>query len=122
MRLIYIAGPYRAEHAWQVANNIHRAREVARQVWANGDAALCPHLNSAHFDGVCDDENFLRGGHAMLPACMGVVLVEGWERSSGTFKEINLAQLLKIPVYGMIDHYVNNYPTTPSKLLDKFEL
>src|SRR4051812_24706808 len=46
MKLIYIAGPYRAATEWQVVQNIRRAEALALAVWQSGAACICPHKNT----------------------------------------------------------------------------
>lgn len=99
MKLIYVAGRYRAKTASEMLDNIRRAEAVAKSVWRIGHAAICPHLNSAFFDGVAPDEHFLAGTMMMLAKCDGVVLVEGWESSEGAVAEVFYAKENEIPVF-----------------------
>jgi len=34
MRVVYIAGPYRAPNAWEIEENIRRAERIALHIWA----------------------------------------------------------------------------------------
>jgi len=95
----YIAGPYRSTSAWGVAQNVRAAEAVAWQVWREGIAVLCPHANTAHFDGSLPDETFLAGTMTLLERCDMVVVCEGWEHSTGTRAEIEAAGRLGIPVF-----------------------
>lgn len=101
MKVIYIAGKYRGPTPWTVEQNIRAAEEVAARVWALGMVALCPHANSRHMEGVTTDENFLAGTLELLRRCDAVVLVPGWEKSSGTRAEIEEARHLGKPVFGL---------------------
>lgn len=98
MKLVYVAGPYRGPNTWAIERNIRRAEDVAATVWKSGHAALCPHANSRHMDGVTTDENFLAGTMVMLRRCDAVLLVEGWEASSGSREEVREAMRLGLPV------------------------
>lgn len=98
----YIAGPFRAPTPWGVEQNVRRAEAVALDAWRAGLVALCPHLNSRPFEGACPDEVWLRGGIELLRRCDAVILVDGWERSSGTALEIKEAERLKIPVFSSV--------------------
>lgn len=98
MKLVYVAGPYRASTAWGIEQNIRRADEVAAQVWKAGLAAICPHANTRHMDGLTSDENFLDGTMEMLRRCDAVLLVEGWQKSSGSRAEVSEAMRLGKPV------------------------
>lgn len=98
MKLVYVAGPYRAETPHKIAENIHRARLLALRVWKLGAVAICPHMNTAHFDGECPDDVWLKGDLEILRRCDAVILADGWAGSSGTMAEVAEAERLGIPV------------------------
>ena len=98
MKIAYIAGPYRSETPEGVRRNIAHARRVAEKYWRLGYAVFCPHLNSAHMDGVVPDENFLAGDIIILKRCDVVVAMKTWAKSKGATKEIELADELEIEV------------------------
>lgn len=98
MKLVYIAGPYRGPNSWAIEQNIRRAEDAAALVWGAGLAALCPHANSRHMDGVAADQVFLDGTMEMLRRCDAVLLVEGWQKSSGSRAEVSEAMMLKKPI------------------------
>ena len=100
MKLIYIAGPYKAATPYETLCNILAARERALDVWELGGAALCPHSNTALFDGArgIPDATWYTGYAEMLLRCDAVYTVPGWERSIGATEEINLALRHAIPV------------------------
>lgn len=93
MLIVFISGPYRGN----VAHNIAIARKHAEKIWQAGYCALCPHLNSAHMDGLCDDSAFLEGDMAMLRRSDMIYLIPGWERSIGARAEWEEAKRLLIP-------------------------
>jgi len=64
--IIYIAGPYRARTAYEVMENINRAGRAAAKWWARGFPTICPHKNTAFFDGVAPDRTFLDGDIELL--------------------------------------------------------
>ena len=99
MKVVYIAGPYRGANAWVIEQNIRRAESLALAVWRSGAAALCPHTNTRFFQGAADDAVWLNGDLELLRRCDAVLLVEGWERSSGAQHERILAQELDLPVF-----------------------
>ena len=57
----YIAGPYRAKTPGQIYDNIAKARVVALAMWQKGYIVICPHMNSAFFDGHITDDKILAG-------------------------------------------------------------
>ena len=95
----YIAGPYRADTPWKIQLNIRNAAEVNLALHKMGLAPFCPHMNSALFDGECPDSVFLKAAMTHLEAADFVVLVHGWENSSGTLAEVKHALELGLPVY-----------------------
>jgi len=99
LKVAYVAGPYRADTIYGVAQNIQKARAVALRLWKLGYAVICPHSNTAFFDGACPDSVWLEGDIEILTRCDLVVLVPGWEASSGTRAEIAEARRFDIPVY-----------------------
>ena len=99
MLVAYVAGPYRSETIYDIEQNIQRAKRLAAELWKRGHAVICPHANSAFMDGVCDDETFLEGGLELLRRSDFVVVLNGWESSEGTRKELELAKSLEIPIY-----------------------
>lgn len=104
MKLIYIAGPYRGPNTWAIEQNIRRAEDAAALVWKAGLAALCPHANSRHMDGVTTDENFLAGTMEMLRRCDAVLVLEGWKKSTGACAEVEEAvRLGKAVMYAFGD-------------------
>jgi hypothetical protein len=99
----YTAGPYRAKLEWELIQNIRRAEEWAALGWAYGCAMICPHKNTAHFGGILgmDDQVWLDGDLEIIARCDFLLVVPGWERSSGTKAEIELADKLGIPIFYM---------------------
>jgi hypothetical protein len=101
MRLpvVYIAGAYRAPTPRRILANIWRAQDAALEVWQAGAVALCPHGNTALFDGEADDEVWLQGDFELLRRCDALYLVAGWERSAGAQGEYSLAAELGLPIF-----------------------
>jgi len=105
MRLVYIAGPYRAKTEYGVKLNIDRAEKVALKFWANGDAVICPHKNTAFFGGAVDEHEpafgsketksvWLEGDFEMIRRCDAIVMMDGWDKSTGAIEEWKLASKL----------------------------
>lgn len=99
MEVAYIAGPYRAPDFQARCRNILNARDIAAGLWRLGYAALCPHLNTAHFDGIVPDQAFLDGALEMMRRCDRIVLAPNWQRSHGTREEIREALRLCLPIH-----------------------
>ena len=99
MKIVYVAGPFRGATRWEVVQNVRRAELVALGVAMAGAMPLCPHTNTANFDGLITSRFWLDGTMEMLRRCDAVILVEGWRDSAGTCAEIQEAHQLKIPVF-----------------------
>jgi len=102
-KVVYIAGPHRAANEWGVNLNIRAAEEAALAVWRLGEIALCPHKNTAFFGGAADDSLWLAGDLMLLARSDAVLLVDGWENSSGTIEEVLFAIEHRIPVFTSIN-------------------
>jgi len=110
MKVAYVAGPYRAETEYELVSNIRVAEKAAVALWQMGYAVICPHMNSAHMGGVCQDKVFLRGDLEILRRCDLIVLVDGWESSAGARDEYIQADLISMPKF--------EYPRDAEKLTE----
>lgn len=113
MAIIYLAGPYRATAHRTVAEHIQVARKAAIAVWEAGHVALCPHLNTAHFeeDSTLADDAYLDGDIELLRRCDGVLMLPGWNHSEGAKNEMFFARDRGIPVYLSLDELPSPHPT-----------
>lgn len=109
MKVIYIAGPYRAGTEHGVVENIRKAEALAIKVWQAGYVALCPHLNTRLFGGLCPDEVWLEGDKELLRRCDAVMTIPGWSCSLGACDEIGLARVMNLPVYHSIEELRKEY-------------
>lgn len=105
--LVYIAGPYGAIPGHDIDDNIARSRDIAIDLWTMGHTAICPHLNTSHFEKDTDLkwDDYMRGDLKILARCDAIVMDELWEQSKGACVEREFAQQHNIPVY--------YYPTLP---------
>jgi hypothetical protein len=101
--IAYIAGQYRATTHAGISRNITRARKAAILLWKLGYTVICPHMNTAHLDGVAPDQRFLDGDLEILRRCDLVVMLPGWELSTGAQAERFVALDAGIPVYLLED-------------------
>ena len=95
MKLVYISGPYRAKTINGIVENISQARKVALKYWQKGYAVICPHLNTALFDGGVSEKDadiWLKGDLEILKRCDIVVMMRGWELSEGACAEHQIAK------------------------------
>jgi len=89
--VVYISGKYSGD----VEANISVAREKAIQLWDAGYVALCPHLNTAHFNenGPCTYDDFIEGDLQLLSRCDVIYMLEGWDESKGAKIERDFAMM-----------------------------
>lgn len=92
MKVAFISGPYRADTIRGTVENIRRAEAVAIKYWKLGYAVICPHKNTALFDGTADDAVWLRGDLELLCRSDICVMLSEWEASEGSRREHLVAQ------------------------------
>jgi nucleoside 2-deoxyribosyltransferase len=99
MKVVYIAGPFRAATPWLIEQNVRAAETVALEVWRMGAAALCPHMNTRHFQDCAPDAVWIEGTLELLRRCDAVLVQGNWMMSTGTRGEIDEARKLEKPVF-----------------------
>src|SRR4051794_37208641 len=99
MKMVFVAGPYRAPDEWEVERNIRRAEALALELWRLGLSVICPYKNTAHFGGAAPDQVWLEGAKEAVRRCDAVVCTPDWERSEGARGEVELANELGMPVF-----------------------
>jgi len=106
-RVAFTSGPYRARlsasgRIWTVRRNIRQAEIYALKYWNLGYSVLCPHLNTAFFDGEAPDNTWLAGDLAFIdrldPATDVIVMMPGWQDSEGALAERRFAEARDIQV------------------------
>lgn len=84
MKVIYIAGPFRAPTAWAIAENVRAAERMGLEVARRGAMPLIPHANIAHFHGEGNDQLWIDGKLELLRRCDAAVFIPGWITSRGS--------------------------------------
>jgi nucleoside 2-deoxyribosyltransferase len=107
MRVVYVAGPFRAANSWDMEQNIRKAEELALEAWRAGFAVICPHSSTRYFHGAAPDDVWLRGDLEILARCDAVLLTPDWERSEGTRAEVAFAQKHSIRVCQSLDELIS---------------
>jgi hypothetical protein len=105
--VIYVAGPYRTDGIFGRLQNILTAGQAAYRIWKSGHYALCPHFNTML---MCEDgrktelqgtveEHILCGDLEMMTRCDAVRVLDGWQKSKGTQREMLVARQHGIPLF-----------------------
>lgn len=94
MQVVFISGKYRGD----VDTNIETAKQAAIKLWKAGYAVICPHLNTAHFDGLCPDEVWLDGDLEIMKRCDAVYFLDNWIDSEGAIKEMEIARQIGLTI------------------------
>lgn len=78
-----------------------RARSWAIAVWRSGAVALCPHLNTYHFelDAGLPGETYYEGDLVLLGKCDAMFVIPGSETSKGVKLEREFCESQNIPVF-----------------------
>lgn len=108
MKLVYIAGPFRASSAYvpgcqdmfAVQENIMAAMKLGLEVARTpGAFPVIPHANTMFFTGAAPDAVWLEGDLEMLARCDACLMTPDWQRSSGARAEHEFCQKRGIPIY-----------------------
>ena len=111
MKRVYVAGAMSANNILQMLENISEGIKVGAELLRLGFAPFVPHLDIAfklqQGKGYEVPMEYYYG-YTMewLKASEAVLVVPGWETSTGTKAEIAKAQELNIPVYYSIDELI----------------
>lgn len=97
--IIFVAGPYRGANAWKIERNIRRAEEMGMTVAEWGGVPMIVHTMYRFFQGTLPDDFWLNADHDILRRCDAILMLQGWERSSGATAEHDLAVRLGLPVF-----------------------
>src|SRR5690554_6834730 len=85
--IAYVAGPYGADSREEQLKNIFAARDLAKKLWKQGYAVICPHSNSGLMDGTVGEDIFLAGYLKILEQCDIVFFLPNWRKSEGAVAE-----------------------------------
>lgn len=101
IRTVFIAGPYIGEDYNEIDEHIRAAEKVAIQIWNDGMAAFCPHLNTAHFEvkAKVPEDNYKEFDLRILGSCDALLTMPDWKASKGAMADVEQARRLGIPVY-----------------------
>ena len=114
MKRVYVAGPYSGPDVITILGNIRRGIDTSLRIMKLGYAVYCPWLDW-QFGTITEltKEQYQANSMAWVEVSDAVVLVEGWEWSGGTQREICRATELKIPIYKSFDDFVTTTRRIP---------
>ena len=94
--LIYVAGKYNGN----ISKNIAKAEKVSIELIKNKFNVITPHKNTSHYEFVddLDEKTIFDMGLNILLRCDLLYVLDNWETSPGTKKEILFAIKHKIPI------------------------
>lgn len=113
MKIIYVAGPFRAATPWGIEQNIRKAEGFALSVAKLGLVPLCPHSMYRFYQDSLPDEFWLAATLALLKPCDGILLIPGWENSSGSRGEKKYAEDNKIEVFYSLEQLADSLANRP---------
>ena len=99
MKIIYVAGAYRADSENGVFENIIHARREAQKLWHKGWAVICPHMNTAFMGELSPDLIFLEGDLVILKRCDAIYMLSNWDSSAGAQAELRQARRDGLEIY-----------------------
>lgn len=104
MKKVYVAGKLNADAVGYI-KNMHRMIKTAGVLRKNGYSVYvpCNDILEGLVDGNFDYHEYFDNSQPWLLAADAVFLVQGWETSSGTLKEIKLARENDIPVFYLLE-------------------
>jgi len=100
---VYVAGAYSADNVMDVLRNIGRGEKLAAETFKAGFPTFCPWHDKSYVmeypDADFTAQQFKNHSMAWLEVSNAVLLVPGWENSSGTRAELDRARELGIPFF-----------------------
>lgn len=103
MICVYIAGPFTGEDGWEVAENIHAAERLAREVARLGMAPITPHSIGARMNGTETYEYWCAATLEMMRRCDVVLFTADWARSKGARGERVEAERIGMPIFDTVE-------------------
>lgn len=99
MKTAYLAGPYTASSQEEVQANVQAAIDVQGELMRSGFAVFCPHANYGHGQAEVTYQDVMNMCFAHLEVADLIVMMPGWEKSTGACQEIGFAIAKNKPVF-----------------------
>jgi hypothetical protein len=93
----FISGAYSGTPE-EIEINLARARAVSEEVTKAGWVPICPNIFWSPFAEYQDYAFWLDAALRLLEVCDILILVPGWEKSSGVARELDRARVLGIQI------------------------
>jgi len=106
MKIVYIAGPFRASSPWLIEQNVRSAEQAGLMVATRGMIPLIPHSMYRFFQESLPDTFWIPATGELLKKCDAMLLTGAWECSSGCQGEIRIADSLFIPCFTTLQSLV----------------
>lgn len=103
MKIIYVAGPFRAKTAFEIAENTREAERLGLEVSKLGAMPMIPHANTALFHDQGDERFWLDGTLELMRRCDAVIFTSRWKESEGARGERDDAQTRGLPQFFSVD-------------------
>lgn len=100
---VYVAGPLTARNGWLYEANVRRAERVGYELVGMGAAPIVPHTMSRFLNETYTPDIWMEVCFAQLSVCNAMVLLPGWESSTGSCQEVAYCQEHKIPIHTWLD-------------------
>lgn len=109
--LIYISGKYTDDNYDGIDRNIKLARDYAIKLWEIGLTAICPHLNTYHFE---ENKNisyndYINGDLEILNRCDGVFMLPNYLDSNGAIMELEEARKNGKEIFFSLEEVVKRF-------------
>jgi hypothetical protein len=101
VKLVFIAGKFSGDNAWQIACNVHEAEAAALAVAKLGGMPVVPHSLGRSMFGTLPESFWRAGCLALLARCDGILLLPSWSSSEGAGAESNFAAQRGIERWGI---------------------
>ena len=99
MKLVYLAGKFRGENAWQIECNVRLIESLGLQVARLGCVPVMPHTQYRFFQGTLPDKFWLTATLELLRHCDAILLAPEWSQSKGARAELREARRLRLPIF-----------------------
>lgn len=111
---LYVAGAYSSDNVIGVLDNIREGLRASTKAFLAGFSPFCPWADFLYQFMLRDGETFTVQDYynysiSWLKVSDGMLLVPGFEKSSGTKKEIEIANELGIPVFFFLDDAITYF-------------